>query len=170
MRGLVNAATTVASCHHRDLQCFRMQGNAKHGQDPWVSLSQFQAALRSRQGPPCHRAGRSACPSCPNHLEGPPRQSPDDPAATLPQTAWRVQLRDAMPKHGTTERQGPEPARLQPAAEGLAPCQEGDGQVAPRLAHAASVVQISHLAKRVPPAPLPRRVTCRRGMMGTLRP
>ena len=40
----------VASCHHRVVQCFRMHGNAKHGLDHKVSLSEFQAAFRARHG------------------------------------------------------------------------------------------------------------------------
>ena len=38
----------VASCHYRVAQCFRMVGNSKHGEDGKVSLSEFQAAIRSR--------------------------------------------------------------------------------------------------------------------------
>ena len=45
----------VASCHHRVAQCFRMQGNAKHSEDPMVSLEEFQQAIRAR-----HHAGVSA--------------------------------------------------------------------------------------------------------------
>ena len=53
----------VASCHHRVVQCFRMHGNAKHGQDHKVSLSEFQAAIRARHGAVASEAGHDAASS-----------------------------------------------------------------------------------------------------------